>query len=88
MMHVMYLTPHPREQTDACENVTFPKLRLRAVISHNKIHKLSTKIARITLFKSGKDSLPKMKSIYCVRFVGVRMGSRPIDTILNFDNLP
>ena len=26
-MHVMYLTP-PREQTDACENITFPQLRL------------------------------------------------------------
>ena len=24
--------PHPHEQTDACENITFPQLLLRAVI--------------------------------------------------------
>ena len=32
MMHVMLPTPSPCEQTDACEIITFPKLRLRAVI--------------------------------------------------------
>ena len=35
MMYVMCLphpNPRPCEQIDACENITFPKLRLRAVI--------------------------------------------------------
>ena len=25
MMHTVYLHPPPREQTDTCENITFPK---------------------------------------------------------------
>ena len=37
MMHLMLPilpipTPPPREETDACENINFPQLRLRAVI--------------------------------------------------------
>ena len=31
MMHVMYLTNPPPGQTDACENITFPELRLLVV---------------------------------------------------------
>ena len=31
MMHLML--PSPREQTDACENITFPQLPHRAVIT-------------------------------------------------------
>ena len=33
MTHLMLPIPHPSpcEQTDACENITFPKLRLRVV---------------------------------------------------------
>ena len=31
MVPVEYVTTPPREQTDTCENVTFPQLRLRAV---------------------------------------------------------
>ena len=31
IMHLMLPTYTPREQTDACENITFPQLRLRAV---------------------------------------------------------
>ena len=34
MMHLMLLIPRPSpEQADACENITFSKLRLRAVTS-------------------------------------------------------
>ena len=32
MMYLMLPTPSPCGQTDACENIAFPKLRLRAVI--------------------------------------------------------
>ena len=34
MMHMIYLpSPAVGRQTDACENITFPKLRMRAVIA-------------------------------------------------------
>ena len=31
------MLPNPPEQTDACENITFPQLRLRAVITTPEI---------------------------------------------------
>ena len=31
MMHVIYQPPPPNRMTDACENITFPQLRLQAV---------------------------------------------------------
>ena len=32
IMNNGHMGPSPREHTDACENITFPQLRLRAVI--------------------------------------------------------
>ena len=34
IIYVMYLPPTPCEQTGACENITFPQLRLRAATIH------------------------------------------------------
>ena len=34
LSHDAFDHTYPREQTDACENITFPQLRLRVVIIH------------------------------------------------------
>ena len=39
-------TPHPCEQTDACENITFPQLRLRAEIIIIAVVLLSLKLCQ------------------------------------------